>query len=108
MCGRVGMHVSVMNREYWTHRLTIVSAAVLFAASAAVSAQSEPQKVLTIGKIEVRVGRPLRIAPGETESQITKRLHDEVERLMNGGDTCWKQSPANPVARRELPALTGQ
>ena len=38
------------------------------------------------GKIEVRVGQPLRLSPGETEAEITKRLHDEVERLMEGGD----------------------
>jgi long-chain acyl-CoA synthetase len=36
------------------------------------------------GSIEVRVGRPLRISPGETEAEITRRLHDEVERLMDG------------------------
>ena len=36
------------------------------------------------GTIEVVVGEPMRIAPGETESAITTRLHDEVERLMNG------------------------
>jgi len=65
------MHVSVMNREYWTHRLTIVSAAVLFAASAAVSAQSEPQKVLTIGKIEVRVLHAIHEPEEPTVSYVT-------------------------------------
>ncbi|MGO9316579.1 MAG: AMP-binding protein [Terracidiphilus sp.] len=34
------------------------------------------------GKIEVHVGQPLRFAPEETESEITTRLHDEVERQM--------------------------
>ncbi|MGC1463000.1 MAG: AMP-binding protein [Terracidiphilus sp.] len=37
------------------------------------------------GKIEVRVGRPVRLSPGETEADITVRLHDEVERLVNAG-----------------------
>jgi long-chain acyl-CoA synthetase len=36
------------------------------------------------GKIEVHVGRPLRFAPEEMETEITARLHAEVERLMNG------------------------
>jgi long-chain acyl-CoA synthetase len=35
------------------------------------------------GKIEVRVGEPLRIFPAETEAAITARLHDAVERLLN-------------------------
>jgi long-chain acyl-CoA synthetase len=34
------------------------------------------------GKIEVRVGQPIRFAPGETEAAITERLHAEVERLL--------------------------
>jgi long-chain acyl-CoA synthetase len=36
------------------------------------------------GTIEVRVGRPLSFSPLETEAQITARLHDEVEKLLNG------------------------
>jgi long-chain acyl-CoA synthetase len=36
------------------------------------------------GTIEVVVGEPVRLAPGETEAAITARLHDEVERLMEG------------------------
>jgi long-chain acyl-CoA synthetase len=36
------------------------------------------------GKIEVRVGEPLRLAPGEAETAITARLQDEVERLLEG------------------------
>jgi long-chain acyl-CoA synthetase len=35
------------------------------------------------GKIEVRVGQPIRFATEETESAITARLHTEVERLLN-------------------------
>ncbi len=34
------------------------------------------------GKIQVRVGRPVRFAPEESEAAITARLHDEVERLL--------------------------
>ncbi|MGA2571576.1 MAG: AMP-binding protein [Terracidiphilus sp.] len=34
------------------------------------------------GILEVHVGEAIRFAPGETESAITARLHDEVERLM--------------------------
>jgi long-chain acyl-CoA synthetase len=34
------------------------------------------------GTIEVRVGQPLRLSPGESEAAITARLHDAVERLM--------------------------
>ena len=37
------------------------------------------------GTIEVVVGDPIRIAPGETEASVTARLHREVERLMGGG-----------------------
>jgi long-chain acyl-CoA synthetase len=36
------------------------------------------------GKIEVRVGQPIRFAPEESEAAITARLHDEVERLLKG------------------------
>jgi long-chain acyl-CoA synthetase len=36
------------------------------------------------GRIEVHVGQPIRFAPEETEAAITKRLHAEVERLLNG------------------------
>jgi len=34
------------------------------------------------GTIEVRVGEPIRFAPEETESAITARLHNEVEKLL--------------------------
>ena len=34
------------------------------------------------GKIEVHVGKPMRFAPEETETEITARLHAEVERLL--------------------------
>lgn len=34
------------------------------------------------GKIEVRVGEPLRLSPTESEADIAARLHDEVERLL--------------------------
>jgi long-chain acyl-CoA synthetase len=37
------------------------------------------------GKIEVHVGQPLRFAPEETETEITARLHAEVERLIKAG-----------------------
>jgi long-chain acyl-CoA synthetase len=37
------------------------------------------------GKIEVHVGQPLRFAPEETETEITARLHAEVERLLRAG-----------------------
>ena len=36
------------------------------------------------GTIKVRVGSPVRFAPEEGEAAITARLHDEVERLLNG------------------------
>jgi long-chain acyl-CoA synthetase len=36
------------------------------------------------GKIEVHVGQPIRFAPEETEAAITARLHDAVERLLEG------------------------
>ena len=36
------------------------------------------------GLVEVRVGRPMRFSPLESEAQITARLHGEVERLLNG------------------------
>ena len=35
------------------------------------------------GKIEVRIGEPLRILPTESEADIAARLHDEVERLLH-------------------------
>jgi long-chain acyl-CoA synthetase len=38
------------------------------------------------GKIEVHVGQPLRFAPEETETEITARLHAEVERLLKAGN----------------------
>jgi long-chain acyl-CoA synthetase len=34
------------------------------------------------GKIEVRVGEPIRFAPRDSEAEITARLHAEVSRLM--------------------------
>jgi long-chain acyl-CoA synthetase len=34
------------------------------------------------GAIEVVVGEPVRLAPGESEAALTMRLHDEVERLL--------------------------
>ncbi|MDE3187462.1 MAG: AMP-binding protein [Acidobacteriota bacterium] len=34
--------------------------------------------------ITIRVGRPVRFAPEESEAAITARLHDEVERLLKG------------------------
>jgi long-chain acyl-CoA synthetase len=34
------------------------------------------------GRIEVRIGEPLRFGPEETETGITERLHAEVERLL--------------------------
>jgi long-chain acyl-CoA synthetase len=34
------------------------------------------------GTIEVRVGEPIHFAPEETEANITARLHDEVEQLL--------------------------
>jgi long-chain acyl-CoA synthetase len=37
------------------------------------------------GAIEVVVGRPVRLVPGESEVALTVRLHDEVLRLMKGG-----------------------
>jgi long-chain acyl-CoA synthetase len=42
------------------------------------------EKWFRSGKIEVRVGKPVRFAPEETEAAITRRLHDEVEKLLNG------------------------
>jgi long-chain acyl-CoA synthetase len=36
------------------------------------------------GSIEVRVGRPIRFSPIESEAAITERLHAEVEALLNG------------------------
>jgi long-chain acyl-CoA synthetase len=36
------------------------------------------------GAVEVRVGRPIRFSPLETEAQITARLHAEVHELLNG------------------------
>ncbi len=38
------------------------------------------------GTVEVRIGTPLRFGPEESEANITARLHDEVERLLNGRD----------------------
>ncbi len=36
------------------------------------------------GKIEVRVGEPVRFGAEATEATITERLHSEVERLLKG------------------------
>lgn len=36
------------------------------------------------GKLEIRVGEPIRFSPHATEAEITQRLHDEVERLIAG------------------------
>jgi long-chain acyl-CoA synthetase len=36
------------------------------------------------GKIEVRVGQPIRFGPEVTEAAMTARLHDEVEKLLLG------------------------
>jgi long-chain acyl-CoA synthetase len=36
------------------------------------------------GTIEVRVGQPIRFSPTESEAAIAARLHDEVEKLLNG------------------------
>ena len=37
------------------------------------------------GAIEVVVGEPVRLVPGESEAALTVRLHDEVQRLIEGG-----------------------
>ena len=37
------------------------------------------------GKVVVRVGQPIRFAPGDSESAITARLQAEVERLLHPG-----------------------
>lgn len=36
------------------------------------------------GTVEVRIGRPIRFSPFESEAAITARLHAEVERLLQG------------------------
>jgi long-chain acyl-CoA synthetase len=36
------------------------------------------------GTIEIRVGKPIRFSPAETEAAITARLHAEVEKLLIG------------------------
>ena len=38
------------------------------------------------GKLEVRVGQPLRFGPLETESEITEKLHSAVEALMRASE----------------------
>jgi long-chain acyl-CoA synthetase len=38
------------------------------------------------GRIEVRIGEPIRFGPEESEAAITERLHGEVERLVSGGE----------------------
>ncbi|HEV2488074.1 MAG TPA: AMP-binding protein [Terracidiphilus sp.] len=45
------------------------------------------QRWFRSGTIEVRVGQPMRLLPGETEAAITARLHDEVERLLEEAGT---------------------
>jgi long-chain acyl-CoA synthetase len=35
------------------------------------------------GTVEVRVGRPMRFGPADTEAGITAQLHAAVERLLN-------------------------
>ena len=37
------------------------------------------------GTIEMHMGEAICFGPEETEAAITARLHDEVERLMEGG-----------------------
>ncbi|HXR37571.1 MAG TPA: AMP-binding protein [Terracidiphilus sp.] len=36
------------------------------------------------GAVEVRIGKPMRFGPEESEASITARLHEEVERLLIG------------------------
>lgn len=57
--------------EYWSHRWTIVSAVLIFAASTALSAQTEPQDGLTAGKIDVRVLHAIHEAEESTVSYVT-------------------------------------
>jgi long-chain acyl-CoA synthetase len=42
------------------------------------------QRWFRSGKIEVRVGQPIRFPSKDSEAAITARLHDEVERLLKG------------------------
>jgi long-chain acyl-CoA synthetase len=35
------------------------------------------------GTVEVRVGRPMRFSPAESEASITAQLHGAVEALLN-------------------------
>jgi long-chain acyl-CoA synthetase len=44
--------------------------------------KSGDQRWFRSGKIEVRIGTPLRLSPTESEADIAARLHDEVERLL--------------------------
>jgi long-chain acyl-CoA synthetase len=44
--------------------------------------KASDQRWFRSGKIEVRVGEPLRLSPTESEAEITARLHAEVERLL--------------------------
>ena len=46
--------------------------------------KSGDQRWFRSGKIEVRVGEPLRLKPTESEADITTRLHGEIERLLQG------------------------
>jgi len=45
------------------------------------------QRWFRSGKIEVRVGEPIRLSPTESEAEIASRLHDEVERLLHDWDS---------------------
>ena len=44
--------------------------------------KSDDHRWFRSGTIEVRVGAPIHFAPEDTETAITARLHDEVERLL--------------------------
>jgi long-chain acyl-CoA synthetase len=44
--------------------------------------KSDNRRWFRSGAIELRVGEPIHSAPEETETAITARLHDEVERLL--------------------------
>jgi hypothetical protein len=57
--------------EYWSYRLTIVSAVLIFAASPGLSAQTKHQEVLAAGKIDVRVLHAIHEAEESTVSYVT-------------------------------------
>ncbi len=46
--------------------------------------KTEKRSWFRSGTIEVRVGEPVRFAPGESEAAITERLYTEVKRLLKG------------------------